>query len=187
MRNLIIYTCIVFVCANCNNSEKAISLEETNTIKTTVGSILTNWHKAATNADYNGYFGKMDSISIFIGTDASENWSKEKFELFSKPYFDNGKAWDFKTLERNIYVNTSGDFVWFDELLNTWMGTCRGSGVLERKNNTWKIKHYVLSVSIPNDDIKDIIAIKKINDSLFLEKKLKPHTHETTNHFNTTF
>ena len=91
---------------------------------------------AAAEANFDAYFGKMDTISVFIGTDASENWTKKEFSDFSKPYFDKGKAWDFKTLERNIYVNTSGDFVWFDELLNTWMGTCRGSGVLEKKGET---------------------------------------------------
>ena len=34
-----------------------------------------------------------------------------------------------KTLERHIYTSKSGDFIWFDELLDTWMGACRGSGV----------------------------------------------------------
>ncbi len=112
----------------------------------------------------------MDNISVFIGTDATENWTKKQFISFSKPYFDRGKAWDFKTLERNVYTNKSGDFVWFDELLNTWMGTCRGSGVLEKTGSTWKIKHYVLSVSIPNDDVQKVIAAKKKNDSIFLSK-----------------
>ena len=110
----------------------------------------------------------MDSVSVFIGTDARENWKKQQFEAFSKPYFDNGKAWDFKTLERNIYLNTEGNFAWFDELLNTWMGTCRGSGVLEKKDNSWAIKHYVLSVPIPNDDIQKVIAAKQEKDSIFL-------------------
>jgi hypothetical protein len=163
---------LILVFATCTTAKKEVRSETINTIKTVVNLTLNDWHKAASQADYTGYFEKMDSISIFIGTDASENWSKEKFESFSKPYFDKGKAWDFKTLERNIYVNKSGDFVWFDELLTTWMGTCRGSGVLERKNNSWKIKHYVLSVSIPNNDVKDIVALKRRNDSLFLQNKL---------------
>jgi hypothetical protein len=172
MKQIIFYACIIFLFATCNKSKKTISSETINTIKTAVNTTLNDWHKAASEADFTGYFEKMDSISIFIGTDASENWSKKRFESFSKPYFDKGKAWDFKTLERNIYVNTTGDFVWFDELLTTWMGTCRGSGVLERKNNAWKIKHYVLSVSIPNDNIKDVVTLKNQNDSLFLQKKI---------------
>jgi hypothetical protein len=176
MKKSILFTSILFIFATCNRSSKDIRIEKINTIKIEVNSILTDWHTAASQANFDAYFGKMDSISVFIGTDASENWSKEKFKSFSKPYFDKGKAWDFKTLERNIYVNKSKNFVWFDELLTTWMGTCRGSGVLERKNNTWKIKHYVLSVSVPNDDIEDIIAIKKVNDSLFLQKMTQQST-----------
>ena len=129
---------------------------------------MINWHKAASNANYTNYFGALDSSAVYIGTAAEEIWSKKQFSNFSKPYFDRGKAWDFKTLERNVYLNEIGDFAWFDELLNTWMGTCRGSGVLEKKNNTWNIKHYVLSVAIPNDDIQAVITAKKKNDSIFL-------------------
>jgi len=176
MKKSILFASILFIFTTCNRSTKDTSLKKINTIKIEVNSILTDWHTAASQANFDAYFGKMDSISVFIGTDASENWSKEKFKSFSKPYFDKGKAWDFKTLERNIYVNKSKNFVWFDELLTTWMGTCRGSGVLERKNNTWKIKHYVLSVSVPNDDIEDIIATKKVNDSLFLQKMTQQST-----------
>ena len=154
----------------CKASKKAISNEQKKGIKTEINTTLNNWHLAATEANFDNYFGKMDSISVFIGTDASENWNKTQFANFSKPYFDKGKAWDFKTLERNVYVNKSGDFVWFDELLHTWMGTCRGSGVLEKKANGWKIKQYVLSVAIPNDDVQKVIAAKKKNDSIFLKK-----------------
>ena len=139
-------------------------------IKEKVTIVLDDWHKAASEANYEDYFGKMDSLSVFIGTDATENWTKKEFESFSKPYFDKGKAWSFKPLERNIYVNEARNFVWFDELLDTWMGTCRGSGVLEKHDKIWKIKHYVLSVEIPNNDIKAVIEVKKKNDSIFLTR-----------------
>ncbi|APZ48064.1 hypothetical protein BW723_05275 [Polaribacter reichenbachii] len=155
---------------SCKSTQKIISESDKILIKTEINQVLNDWHLAATEANYDNYFGKMDSISVFIGTDASENWTKKQFADFSKPYFDKGKAWDFKTLERNVYVNKQGNFVWFDELLNTWMGTCRGSGVLEKKGNTWVIKHYVLSVAIPNDDVQAVIAAKKKNDAVFLKK-----------------
>ena len=151
-------------------SIKNVSLEEKKAIKTTVNTVLNNWHLAASEANFDNYFGKMDSVSVFIGTDASEIWKKKQFQDFSKPYFDKGEAWDFKTLERTISVSSSGDFVWFDELLNTWMGTCRGSGVLEKTSNGWKIKQYVLSVTIPNDDMQAVIVAKKKSDALFLKK-----------------
>ena len=171
MRNnlILLFVTLVFV-SSCKTSKSIIIKDDKTTIKTEINQILNDWHLAATDANFNNYFGKMDSISVFIGTDASENWTKKQFANFSKPYFDKGKAWDFKTLERNVYVSEQGNFVWFDELLNTWMGTCRGSGVLEKKGDTWLIKHYVLSVAIPNDDVQAVIAAKKKNDNLLLKK-----------------
>lgn len=150
-----------------------VSIPAESQVKKDVHSLLDDWHKAASEANYDNYFGKMDSISIFIGTDASENWTKPEFEAFSKPYFDNGKAWDFKVLERNVYMNSDRNVVWFDELLKTWMGTCRGSGVVIKSDSDWKIKHYVLSITIPNDDIQKVIAATKERDSIFQSNFLK--------------
>jgi hypothetical protein len=152
---------------SCKSNSTALSASEKQELIDSADSLLTDWHKAAAEANYENYFGAMDSISIFIGTDASENWSKEAFSEFSKPYFDKGKAWSFSAVDRNIYTNNDGSFLWFDELLDTWMGLCRGSGVIENSNGSLKIKHYVLSVTIPNDNIQEVINIKKEKDSLF--------------------
>lgn len=164
---------LLFVCIITSasiNAQQSTSSAVKEATKNKINTLLNDWHLAASEANFNNYFDKMDSVSVFIGTDATENWTKTAFEKFSKPYFDQGKAWDFKTLERNIYINSTGNFAWFDELLNTWMGTCRGSGVLEKKDDTWKIKQYVLSVAIPNDDVQKVIAAKKENDAAFLKK-----------------
>tara|TARA_R110002050_G_scaffold78253_2_gene167028 strand:- start:305 stop:826 length:522 start_codon:yes stop_codon:yes gene_type:complete len=160
---------VIFILMSCN-SVKEISFSESKEIKNQVNTVLNNWHLAASEANFENYFSTMDSISVFIGTDATENWNKEQFIAYSKPHFDKGKAWSFTTLERNIYLNNLGNFVWFDELLNTQMGTCRGSGVLEKKGNSWKIKHYVLSIAIPNEAVNAVIKAKKKNDDLFLKK-----------------
>lgn len=151
----------IFISLFLLNCKQQVPATKEAAIKKEVAAVLNSWHQAATDADFENYFSKMDSISVFIGTDASENWTKKEFSNFSKPYFDKGKAWDFKTIERNIYINKNKDVVWFDELLTTWMGMCRGSGVLEKNNTQWKIKHYVLSVTIPNDSIQKVIKLKK--------------------------
>lgn len=137
-------------------------------LKTSIHKLINNWHKAASNADFENYFKTMHDSSVFVGTDASEVWSKEDFKNFSKPYFDKGKAWSFKPLQRNIYLHSSNKIAWFDETLNTWMGVCRGSGVVEKINDTWIIKHYVLSITVPNEDIKSVIEIKRERDSIFI-------------------
>lgn len=171
MKKAIFLLLLIFI--SCKIEVKNISKSDIKIIEEESNKLLNSWHQAATDANFEAYFNKMDSISVFIGTDASENWNKNQFKAFSKPHFKAGKAWDFKTLERNIYVNSSGKFVWFDELLTTWMGTCRGSGVLEKTDKEWKIKHYVLSVTIPNDDMQAVISATKKNDSIFLNSKLQ--------------
>lgn len=96
---------------------------------------------------------------IFIGTDATERWNKQQFYTFAKPYFDKGKAWDFKAYDRTVHVSNNGQFVWFSELLTTWMGVCRGSGTLEKTANGWKIHQYHLAVTVPNDLVRDFLTL----------------------------
>ncbi len=136
--------------------------------KESIQLTLDNWHKAAGEANFVNYFELLTEDAIFIGTDAAEVWNKTEFMAFSKPYFDQGKAWDFKAVERNIYLDLSGKVAWFDELLDTWMQLCRGSGVLIKENGKWKIAQYVLSLTIPNEEIDPVIALKKERDSTYL-------------------
>lgn len=169
MRKIYYLALFSIIIISCKNHTKEVNINK-NDEKTVLNSLLDNWHKAAAKANYDNYFRALDSISVYIGTDAAEVWSKKQFSNFSKPYFDRGKAWAFTAVERNIYFNKKGDTAWFDELLNTWMGVCRGSGVLEKNGDYWKIKHYVLSLTIPNDNINSVIKINKEKDSIFLSK-----------------
>jgi hypothetical protein len=133
---------------------------------------LDTWHKAATEANFVNYFDALTDDSIFIGTDATENWTKPAFQAFAKPYFDKGKAWSFTSLERHIYFSTDKKMAWFDELLNTQMKICRGSGVLVLIDGKWKIKHYVLSMTIPNENVDEVVKIKApIEDDLIAKLK----------------
>lgn len=138
--------------------------------KRAIGTMLDQWHTAASKADHKTYFGMLSTDSHYIGTDATENWDKKAFDAFAKPYFDKGKAWDFKAVERNIYFSKDGKVAWFDELLDTWMKGCRGSGVLEKDGNTWKIKHYVLSMTVPNDAIDKVLPFKAQYEDALIEK-----------------
>lgn len=170
MKNTLILAALFAFVISCKKPISEISLSEKNQTKQLLNAFLDDWHLAASQANYANYFDKLDSISIFIGTDATEIWTKNQFENYSKPHFDKGKAWDFKALERNIYLNDAGNFAWFDENLQTNRGTFRGSGVLEKKKNNWTIKHYVLSVPIPNDDMNEVVKITRKNDSIFQQK-----------------
>jgi hypothetical protein len=122
---------------------------------------LDNWHLAAANADSAQYFDFISSDGRFLGTDASENWSKAQFLNFSTPYFQKGKAWSFTGYNRNWYYSKDSSTVWFDERLNTWMGECRGSGVMIFEDSKPKLAHYNLAVTIANEKIQEFIALSK--------------------------
>lgn len=89
---------------------------------------------------------------------------------WAKPIFDKGHAWDFTAIERHIYFDKTGNTAWFDELLNTQMKICRGSGVVIKQGNEWKVQQYILSTTIPNDQLDSIIKIKShVEDSIINE------------------
>lgn len=163
MKNLFLLSLGVFLCA----SFTTVKVDQ-NKDKEKVNAMLDAWHKAAAEAKSDVYFNFMTEDAIFIGTDATENWNKDEFQSFAKPYFDKGKAWNFTALERHIYFDKSGKIAWFDELLNTQMKICRGSGVLVKIGQDWKIKHYVLSMTVPNDNVDQVVTIKSAIEDAFL-------------------
>ncbi|HAP96372.1 nuclear transport factor 2 family protein [Epilithonimonas hominis] len=140
--------------------------------KKNVGLVLDNLNEYAAKADFKNYFALFADESTYIGTDATEVWDKKQFMDYAKPHFDKGQGWNFKSLKRNIYFSKDGNYAWFDEVLDTQMKICRGSGVLEKIGGKWKIKQYVLSATIPNEVIDVVTKIKTpIEDALI--QKLK--------------
>ena len=124
-----------------------------------INKFLNNWHLAASKADENIFFSSMASNGIYIGTDATERWTRDEMQIWSKKYFDRGSAWDFKPIERKINFSSDRKTAWFNETLNTWMGVCRGSGILIKSGESWKIQQYHLSVTVPNDLIEGFVKL----------------------------
>ncbi|HZV68018.1 MAG TPA: nuclear transport factor 2 family protein [Saprospiraceae bacterium] len=124
-----------------------------------IDSLVNEWHHAAAVADEKTFFGRMAEDGIYIGTDASERWLRDELAVWSKKYFDREKAWDFTPLSRNIRIAPGAHIAWFDELLSTWMGTCRSTCIMELRDNEWKIVHYQLSVTLPNDKVDGFLEL----------------------------
>jgi ketosteroid isomerase-like protein len=134
-----------------------------------IHAFIDGWHKAAAEANATSFFGAMADDCVYIGTGKSERWTRTQFQTFAKPYFDKGKAWDFKPYDRDLHVTSDGKSAWFSELLTTWMGVCRGSGIIMKANGKWQLKQYHLSVTVPNDLVRDFITLVEN-----FEKKEKP-------------
>lgn len=143
-----------------------------NVQKKNVGLVLDNLNEFAAKADFKNYFDLFAEQSTYIGTDATEIWDKKQFMDYAKPHFDKGHGWDFKSLKRTITFSKDGNYAWFDELLDTQMKICRGSGVLEKINGNWKVKQYVLSMTIPNEVGNEVVKIKApIENEMILKLK----------------
>lgn len=126
----------------------------------TLNQLLDAWHLDATKADFNAYFGKTDASFVFLGTAPGERWNKQQFMNFSLPYFQKGKAWDFKASNRKWQFSSDSTMAWFDEDLDTWMKGCRGSGIVRYDGLEWKIVYYNLTVLIENEKIKEFIKLR---------------------------
>lgn len=163
MKAYILTSILFFVGIVTLNAQSQLSEEQK------IAATLDAWHKAAAQAQFDTYFGLMSKDAIFIGTDAKEHWNRTAFQAFAKPYFDKGKAWNFTAMERHIFLDPKGKYAWFDELLSTQMKICRGSGVLEKIGKEWKIKHYVLSMTIPNETVDEVVKIKTPLEDQFMK------------------
>lgn len=127
-----------------------------------IDQVMDQWHQDASRANAKGYFEAIAQDGIFLGTDESENWTKDEFYTFAKPFFDKGRVWDFKVKERNVFFSQDKSISWFNEVLDTWMGPCRGSGVLSQdQSGQWQLKQYNLTMLIPNDIVQDYLALRK--------------------------
>src|SRR6266576_6116628 len=94
-----------------------VAAQSTDTASASVGATLDAWHAAAAAADEDKYFSYFAPDAVFLGTDATERWTREEFRRFAHPYFAKGKAWSFKAIERHVNFSPDRSFAWFDERL----------------------------------------------------------------------
>ncbi len=117
-----------------------------------INTMLDDFHDAAAKADADRYFAHFSEGAVFLGTDATERWPLKEFRAFAVPIFSEGRGWTYLSQERHISIASDGKSAWFDELLtNEGLGQCRGSGVLFKVGNVWRLAQYNLSIPIPND------------------------------------
>ena len=138
-----------------------------------VNALLDGWHHAAAVADEAAYFGAMDPDAVYLGTDPGERWSTTEFREWARPQFARGSAWAFTPYDRHVTVGPGGDVAWaderlkwFDARLQTWMTGLRGSAVLRRTSAGWRVAHYDLSFTIPNDRLSNVVHLLRVSPAL---------------------
>jgi pimeloyl-ACP methyl ester carboxylesterase len=125
-----------------------------------VGSVLSDFHDAASKADGDRYFAHFAPGAIYMGTDASERWSVSQFQAYAEPHFSKGNGWTYVAKQRHTYLSPDGQTAWFDELLdNDSYGVSRGTGVFIRTEGTWRITQYHLTFPMPNSLAKQFTEL----------------------------
>ncbi|MDG1478460.1 MAG: nuclear transport factor 2 family protein [Myxococcota bacterium] len=127
-----------------------------------IHAALDAFHRAAAEADADAYFDLLTPDAVFIGTDATERWSRSELKAYAEPHFAGDSAWIYTPVARSLTV--AGEFAWFDERLShAKYGETRGSGVLQRIGSSWRIRQYVLSFSVPNAAAGEVVeAIARV-------------------------
>jgi len=157
---LLTISCLLFSCDHKTETTTAPTATDITEGKKQIAAMLDSFNVAAANADYVRYFNFFTDDATFNGTDATENWNKETYMAWAIPYFDKKTTWHFTAIKRNIYFGKYAGMAWFEELLNTQMKICRGSGVVVKVGNEWKVQQYVLSTSVPNSKLDAVISLK---------------------------
>ena len=141
------------------------SQQSSDNLKHKLDEMLTKWHHAAAIADAETYFGYLADDAIYMGTDATEYWTKTDFQKWAEPWFKKKSAWIIYATKRNIFLSEDNTYAWFDEVLVAGFGPARGSGILIKTKDGWKIKHYNLAMTIPNEVSKEVKVLveKELN------------------------
>ena len=120
---------------------------------------LDAFHQAASDADFDGYMGLFADDAVFLGTDATERWTRDEFAEYVAAAFGRGRGWTYVATARWVSVSADGSTAWFDEKLeNDNLGDTRGSGVLIRVDGEWRIAQYNLTIPIPNALAGEVVA-----------------------------
>lgn len=137
--------------------------DDSSTATNTIGEVLDGFHDAAARGDKERYLGYMTDDGVFMGTDEWERWPKQpEFVDYVASRFKDGAGWSYQSVERQVRIADSGDTAWFDEVLfSEQNGRFRGTGVLVRRGDSWKIAHYAMSFLILNENWPEVIELTK--------------------------
>jgi len=127
-----------------------------------VSTVLDSLHYYASVANEDAFFALMAPNTLFIGTDVTERWPSAELRNYVHARFEQGDGWTYRLREgtRHVVISPGGDVAWFDEILeNENWGVTRGTGVLQAIDGQWKIAQYHLTIPVPNDIAREVVAM----------------------------
>lgn len=142
-------------CATMTQSDRAF---DQSLKKMRIDMVMDTWHVAAANGSFGAYFDRMSDNAVFLGTDASERWTKPEFMEYAREPFSDGHGWIYHPRDRFVAFSDDGKTAWIDEVLDhEKYGVLRGTGVLVFDGEYWKIAQYSLTFLVPNEKAELVI------------------------------
>jgi ketosteroid isomerase-like protein len=124
-----------------------------------VAAVLDEFHSAAAAADAGRYLATLTDDMVFLGTAPGERWIGAEWRDFVSSYFSRGKGWAYTPSGRSVAVAPDGDTAWFDETVeNEHFGACRGSGVLRKEGDAWRVAQYNLTIPVPDELVPELVS-----------------------------
>ena len=151
-----------------------------------VHAFLDSLHQFAATARFDDYFHLFHREGQFLGTDASENWTKQEFQDWSRPFFTDVEcAWEYLPVpgKRSVVVqqqqqsngtDSPPTYALFDEVLYCCDLKChtRGSGTLVYEDGRWQLMLYHITFPIEDEKKQPIMNRLMQGRQLKFEKAL---------------
>lgn len=123
-----------------------------------IAAVLDEFNRAASDADADAYFGCLAPDAVMLGTAAEERWTVDELRVFMRPYFDQDRGRGHTPRDRHITLCAGEEVAFFDEVVEMEsLGDCRGTGVVIKLDEAWRIAQYSLSIPIPNEIVYEVI------------------------------
>jgi len=120
--------------------------------QTSPDAALNALHEAGADANQPAFVALLTNDVVFFGMDGSARLEGESVRDFVSERFYRGDEWAYRSSDRAVRLSTDGAVAWFDEsLMGGELRSARGTGVLIREGESWKIAQYNLTQVTPDD------------------------------------
>jgi hypothetical protein len=106
-------------------------------------------HQAGADANAAAFEALLAEDVVFLGVGSAGRLEGQAARAYFSEYLAQGNAWAYRSSLRETRVSADGSVAWFDETLeHGQLGLGRGTGVLVRSGEGWKVAQYNLTVPV---------------------------------------
>ncbi len=118
-------------------------------------SMLRDFHLAKPGSESERFFGHLAPEAVVLLTDRAERLTLGRLRAHLQLYGDQGPA--LVPVAQHVHLSPDQSMAWFEEQIEEpRFGRMRGTGVLRKIGDAWKIVHYNLVLLVPKELAGDL-------------------------------